>query len=80
MKCTDYFKNNVVIKRPYINVEWCIKAKTEYSHKETEESGRIKYWIYINEYQKYLRVIYLEDNETIHNAFFDRDFNKKYKP
>lgn len=31
-------------------------------------------WTYIDEEQKYLRVILLEDGETVHNAFFDRGF------
>ena len=26
--------------------------------------------------QRYLRVVTLEDGETVHNAFFDRDFSK----
>jgi len=44
-----------------------------------EENARIRYWIYISEYDKYLRVVYLPDNETLHNAFFDRDFIKKHQ-
>jgi len=31
-------------------------------------------WGRIEEVDKYLRVILLEDGETIHNAFFDRSF------
>ena len=38
-----------------------------------QEDGRIRRWASIEEMQgKYLRVILLEDAETIHNAFFDR--------
>jgi len=36
--------------------------------------GRIWRWAYINEVEKYLRIIILEDKETIHNAFFDRSY------
>lgn len=74
---TDYFNNNVLIKRPYIKIDWCLKAKDEYLKKEIQNNGRIRYWIFIEEYQKYLRVVYLEDNNTLHNAFFDRDYLKK---
>ena len=74
---TEYFENNVLQKRPYIDIEWCKIAKENYIKKEVQENGRIRYWIYIEQYHKYLRVVYLEDNITIHNAFFDRDFNKK---
>ena len=28
---------------------------------------------------KYLGIVILEDNETVHNAFPDRDFNKRYE-
>lgn len=36
--------------------------------------GRIRKWGHISEVGKYLRVILLEDGETVHNVFFDRDF------
>ena len=26
---------------------------------------------------KYLRVVFLQDKETVHNAFFDRNFKKE---
>ena len=41
---------------------------------EMQSDGRIRKWAKIEEEGKYLRVILLEDGETIHNAFFDRDF------
>jgi len=47
--------------------------ETEY----LQADGRIRKWGYIKEVDKYLRVVVLEDNETIHNAFFDRDFKKQ---
>jgi hypothetical protein len=36
----------------------------------------IRKWAYISEEEKFLRVILLEDGETIHNAFFDRSFKE----
>ena len=41
--------------------------------------GRIRHWIFIAELGRYLRVVTLEDGETVHNAFPDRDF-KEVKP
>jgi hypothetical protein len=35
---------------------------------------RIRRWTYVDAEGKYLRVILLDDGETIHNAFFDRNF------
>ena len=43
---------------------------------EIQSDGRIRKWAKIEEEGKYLRVILLEDGETIHNAFFDRDFKE----
>jgi hypothetical protein len=44
----------------------------------TQTDGRICYWANIPEADgRALRVITLEDGETIHNAFFDRNFFKK---
>jgi uncharacterized membrane protein len=45
------------------------------THWETVQAdGRIRRWTWIAEEGKYLRVILLEDGETLHNAFFDRRF------
>jgi hypothetical protein len=41
-----------------------------------QSDGRKRMWGYIKEADKYLRIVVLEDNKTIHNAFFDRDFKK----
>ena len=43
---------------------------------ETQENGRIRHWVFINEIGKYLRVVTLSDKETIHNAFPDRGFRE----
>nr|WP_303701592.1 hypothetical protein [Flexistipes sinusarabici] len=42
-------------------------------------NGRIRKWAKIPEVNKYLRVIILEDGETVHNAFFDRDYKENKK-
>ncbi|MGO9014246.1 MAG: hypothetical protein ACLQF0_04630 [Dissulfurispiraceae bacterium] len=46
---------------------------------EFQSDGRIRKWSYIGEVGKYLRVILLDDGETIHNAFFDRNFKEEGK-
>ncbi len=48
----------------------------EFVKEEVQEDGRIRRWIYIKEADKYLRVVFLQDGETVHNAFFDRNFKK----
>lgn len=57
-----------------IKDEW-IKSVIQKPEKIMIQSdGRIRKWARIPEEDKYLRVILLEDGETVHNAFFDRSF------
>jgi hypothetical protein len=75
MKTTRYFQEQVLRKRPYIKQEWCEKIVKQPLARETQTDGRIRYWGSIPELQgRILRVVTLEDGETIHNAFPDRNF------
>ncbi len=77
MKFTEYFKNKVLIKRPYIKIEWIEKALSEPIRIERQDDiKRVRYWVYIDEIDKYLRVVTLDDNQTVHNAFPDRGFKE----
>jgi hypothetical protein len=75
MKTTQYF--DYTRKRPdraQIKEDW-IKAVIQKPEKvEIQSDGRIRKWARISEVEKYLRVILLEDGETVHNAFFDRSY------
>jgi hypothetical protein len=77
MKTTQYFE--YTRKRPdrsQIKKDW-IKYEIENPIKtETQSDGRIRKWAKIQTMNKYLRVIILDDGETIHNAFFDRTFKE----
>ncbi len=81
MKTTRYFDEQVIRKRPYIKREWCKVAVTEPLRRETQPDGRIRHWLLISDTPdgkpRILRVVTLDDGETIHNAFFDRDFPKE---
>lgn len=46
---------------------------------EVQENGRIRYWGYVAEIEKYLRIVTLEDGETVHNAMPDRNFTRKQR-
>jgi hypothetical protein len=78
MKTTQYFE--YTRKRPdraQIKEDW-IKAVIEKPVKvETQSDGRIRKWAKIDEIGKYLRVILLEDGETVHNAFLDRSYREE---
>ena len=71
MKTTPYFEFEVLRKRPYIRRSWCEEAIRNPLRSEVQPNGRIRYWTYVPEQQKYLRVVTLADGETVHNAFFD---------
>lgn len=76
MKPTRYFEEQVLRKRPYIQREWCERALREPLRREVQADGRIRFWVFIAELDKYLRVVTLEDGETVHNAFPDRGFGE----
>ena len=78
MKCTEYYL--YTRRRPdreLIKEEWIVRTINNPLRTEIQSDGRIKKWGYIEEAGKYLRVILLRDGETIHNAFFDRDFSEE---
>lgn len=75
MNTTRYFREQVLRKRPYIKLEWCERILEQPLARETQADGRIRFWGSVPELAgRILRVVTLEDGETIHNAFPDRDF------
>jgi hypothetical protein len=78
MKTTQYFE--YTRKRPdraQIKGDW-IKSVIEKPEKvEIQSDGRIRKWAKIPEAGKFLRIILLEDGETVHNAFFDRSYKEE---
>jgi hypothetical protein len=80
MKCTQYF--SFIRQRPdraIIKDGWIFDTINRPVKTEVQTDGRIRKWCYIEEIGKYLRIILLEDGETIHNAFFDRTFKGEGK-
>ena len=78
MKTTEYFQNKVLVKRPYLKSEWIERVlKYPIYVEKQEEDNRIRYWAFIDEIDKFLRVVTLEDGETVHNAFPDRNFKEQ---
>jgi len=77
MKFTQYYlttkqrPDREIIKDEWIELVFGCPEK-----EEIQPDGRIRRWAKINEVGKYLRIVLLEDGETLHNAFFDRSFKK----
>ena len=76
MKMTGYFQaTRTRPDRTMIKDEW-IRQVIECPEGESiQADGRIRRWARIDAMQgRYLRVVLLPDQETVHNAFFDRGF------
>lgn len=77
MKTTAYFKQKL-LERPEIQRAWCERVLANPLKTVIQPNGRISYWAVIPEYgNRVLRVITLEDGETLHNAYFDRNFRSR---
>jgi hypothetical protein len=78
MKATQYFLyTRGRSDRAIIEDEWIVRAVQHPLREERQADGRIRRWARIPEVDnRALRVIVLEDGETVHNAFFDRDFKE----
>jgi hypothetical protein len=78
VKFTQYFlhmKNRD--DRKGICLEWIERVVNHPLHEQVQADGRIRRWARIPEADgKYLRVVLLEDGQTVHNAFFDRSFRE----
>lgn len=71
MKSTEHFQ--YMRQRPdraKIKTEWIEETIRNPVYTEIQVDGRIRKWKLISEEGKFLRVILLEDEETVHNAFF----------
>jgi hypothetical protein len=79
MKTTRYFEEQVLRKRPYIQRLWCEAALASPVRRQQQDDGRFRLWLQVTDTPdakpRMLRVVVLEDGETVHNAFFDRDFS-----
>lgn len=77
MKTTAYFEQKL-LERPEIRREWCKKVLAIPLKTSLQPNGRVSHWAVIPEYgNRVLRVITLEDGETLHNAYFDRNFRSR---
>lgn len=78
MKTTRYFDEQVRRKRPYVDL---INLENVIAHplrREVQDDGRTRLWAEVTlpdeAASRILRVVLLDDGETVHNAFLDRNF------
>jgi hypothetical protein len=81
LKTTRYFEEQVLRKRPYILRRWCQEVLAAPLRREVQSDGRIRLWGKVTAAgegrPRFLRVVTLADGETVHNAFFDRNFREE---
>lgn len=70
MKTTEYYETVVRRNHPEIKDEWVERVLNNPYHTEVQPNGRVRYYGYIDEADKWLRVIL--DDGKVHNRFFDR--------
>ncbi len=78
MKTTPYFEAVVRLNHPEVQLEWIERVLANPVKTEVQVNGRISYLGNISEFGgRVLRVVTESDGETVHNAFFDRNFFKR---
>jgi hypothetical protein len=80
VKAIRYFVEQVLRKRPYIQPEWCFAVIAAPLRRSMQPDGRIRWRGRVTDprdgQMRVLRVVTLDDRETLHNAFFDRGYRE----
>ena len=72
---TAYFEEVILLRRPYLTRELCIRVVRHPDRVQIQGDDRIRFWAMIPEFEgRALRVVTLSDRVTIHNAFLDRNY------
>ena len=77
-RTTAYFREQVLVKRPYLKIEWCMAVLDNHVEREVQQDGRIRFWGYVEDmHGRALRVVTLEDGRTLRNAFPDSGYPRR---
>jgi len=73
---TEYFKNSILKRRKeFLDREDDIIQWIDHPNQaEIQSDGRIRVYARDVKNMKWVRIILLEDKKTIHNIFYDRDY------
>ena len=73
---TRYFENSVMKRadRRVIEPGMIVSLLGNPQKTERDTNGRMRFWGWVPELERWLRVVTLKDGETVHTAFLDRDF------
>ena len=81
---TWHFEHDVRPDRPYLDIATCRRVIAAPPRAEVQADGRIRFWGEVTlpgeDEPRIMRVVTLEDGETIHTAFIDRNFRRADAP
>lgn len=77
VKTSRYFGLQVNRNRPEITVEMCEYVVNHAEQIRQQSNGYFQMWAFVESAGRYLRVITTEDKSTLHNAFFDRTYERQ---
>ncbi len=80
MKTTRYFVEQVLRKRAYLPTDQFAEVLAAPLRRIAQADGRIRHWGRVTDprdgRERVLRIVTLDDGETVHNAFFDRGYQE----
>ena len=76
MKATDYFRRKVQPERPYATDDAILAILEAPLHREQQADGRWRFYGRAPS-GRIMRVVTLADTETVHNAFYDRNYREE---
>jgi hypothetical protein len=73
---TFYFEYRVSLRADRRDIEtgFVIRILDQPARRDIQSDGRFRLWGYVPARRRWLRVIVEPDGETVHNAFWDRNF------
>jgi len=73
---THYFETKVMARpdRQAIDLDEVKRALERPIYRSVQPDGRFRHWVWVEQHQRWLRVVIEPDGETVHNTFFDRNF------
>ncbi len=74
---TEYFREQVLRKRPYLRIEWCLAILALPFELKFRQMGAFGSGATPELFGKALRVITLSDGIMLHKAFADRGFVRR---
>ena len=81
---TWHFEHDVRPDRPYLDIATCLRVIAAPLRAEVQADGRIRFWGAVTlpgeDEPRIMRVVTLEDGETIHTAFIDRNSRRADAP